>query len=132
MTTLTTLNGPACDVVRKALKKALADLDLGIQIDIGKMTYQHDGSLITCKLSMSLINSDGVAQTAERTDFTQQATLYGLKPSDLDRAFDDYDGTKCVIVGLKPRSRKYPILIKKNGKTFKYPAQRVVQALASQ
>jgi hypothetical protein len=130
MTTLNYLDRKACKLVRDALENTLGDLGLGVHCDVGRMTYEHDGSKITCKLTVVPVNDDGVAQTPERTDFVTYASGYGLNPDDLDREFKDYDGSKCVIVGLKPRSRKYPILVAKNGKTYKYPANRVVAALA--
>ncbi len=133
MTTLNYLDAKACDLIRKALDNTLGDLGLGVHVDVGRMTYQHDGAKISCKLTVSPIDSDGVAQTPERTDFLTYCGRYDLDASDLDREFKDFDGTKCVIVGLKPRSRKYPILVKKaNGKIFKFPANRVAQALAAQ
>lgn len=59
-------------------------------------------------------------KTAEQAEFEKYATLFGLKPTDFGKTFTTC-GETYTIVGLAMRSRKYPILAKKqDGRTVKF------------
>ena len=77
------------------------------------------------------VSSDGVAQTKERSDFTDQATFFGLQASDLDRTFVS-QGNEFRIVGLKPGRSKYPIIGERlaDGKRYKFPGEKVAALIA--
>jgi hypothetical protein len=60
--------------------------------------------------------------TKEATDFNRFAASFGITKKLGDTFFFRYETYE--IVGLKPRSSKYPLLAKNisSGKTFKFPA----------
>lgn len=135
MTKLTKFDGAACRVLRETIAEALSSIDFenrhGVDVAVGSMSYSKTN--INVKLEVSLLDASGKAQTQERIDFVNRADWFkGLEATDLDREFKDYNGTSYKIVGLKPKSRKYPILVENidNGVIFKFPAERVVDALA--
>jgi len=140
MTKLTKLDRGACHVLREAINEALSSIDFenryGVDINVGTMSYANTGAgPISTKLEIALLNADGKAETQQRIDFKKRANWFaGLAPTDLDREFTDFDGTRFKIVGLKPKSRKYPIVVEdmENGKLFKFPAKRVSGALDRQ
>ena len=121
-------------VLRVKMQAALESVatEMNLSLRVGNMSYTHD--TVTIKVEGATIGDNGVANSNEASDFKSLATYYGLKPEDLNREFisTDYIGTKTyTIVGIKPKSRKYPILVvdKRDGKTYKLPAAMVVKAL---
>lgn len=85
----------------------------GIQITAGSISY--DQTAFTCRLEAARLGDDGVAQTQEREDFKRFAETFGLKPGWLDRSFSAM-GDTWTIIGLKFRSKKYPVLCSRTGK----------------
>jgi hypothetical protein len=97
--------------------------DLGVTFSRGNGKY--DSSSFNMKVTATIDNVDGSTQTPEMIDFQREAHYYGLEASDLGTTFTQ-NGKTFEIVGLKPRSRKYPILGKdRMGKTFKFTADSV-------
>lgn len=101
----------------------------GVQITYKGGNYCESSALL--KLEVAEIRC-GEAVTREAEDFRRNANLVGLQPEDLGREFRDWSGDTYKIVGLKPSSRKYPILVKnlRTSKTFKFPEGRVQAALS--
>ena len=59
-------------------------------------------------------------KSAEQVEFEKYAKLFGLEPSDYGKTFAT-GGATYTIVGLAMRSRKYPILAKRqDGQTVKF------------
>jgi len=92
----------------------------GVQIKVGNSRFSNTNC--TTKIDISTVNEGGTVMTKEATDFNRFASSFGItkKLGDtFDFRYDTYE-----IVGLKPRSSKYPVLAKNlsNGKTFKFPA----------
>lgn len=99
--------------------KAVADR-YGVQIKVGNSRFSNTNC--TTKIDISTVNEGGTVMTKEATDFNRFAASFGItkKLGDtFDFRYDRYE-----IVGLKPRSSKYPVLAKSlsSGKTFKFPA----------
>ncbi|MCP4437101.1 MAG: hypothetical protein GY913_21720 [Proteobacteria bacterium] len=65
-------------------------------------------------------------------DFARHAVVFGLTESDYGAEFVGQNGDFYTVAGFAPRSRKYPVLATRcrDGKTFKFPARFVVNALA--
>jgi len=101
---------------------------LGIHIETGNARYSSTN--ITLKLNISTINAQGRPTTKEVSDFKELATRYGLSPDDLYKQFD-YLGKRYEIVGCKPRSYKYPLVVRENktGKQYKFSAYMVKTGL---
>jgi len=94
----------------------------------GNANYTTDSFSI--KLSVVEKSSDGSTVTKEQLDWKSNAKFFGLDVELLGKSVKLNDGTNYEIIGLKPRSRKYPVLGKNlsNGKTFKLPAESVINA----
>lgn len=103
--------------------------ELGMQVRARGGSYSATACMI--KLEVSEITG-GVALTPEREAFVKEAMSYGLSPTDLDAEFTANDGTVYKIVGLAPRSRKYPIVAARqpDGKAYKFGQETVVRLLA--
>lgn len=102
----------------------------GLTLDRKGKTYYQDALPVMFQLLITKLDEDGNVLTADAKAFQQQAFLYGLEPSDLGREFRSR-GDTFRITGLRPRSRKYPILAEnvKTGKTYKFHAETVKAGL---
>lgn len=92
----------------------------GVQIKVGNSRFSNTNC--TTKIDISTVNEGGTVMTKEATDFNRFAASFGITKKLGDTFEFRYDTYE--IVGLKPRSSKYPVLAKNlsNGKTFKFPA----------
>lgn len=100
-----------------------------VSMSLGNIKYGDDNFYG----KVTVINKDettGEKIDLEAQSFTSMATLYGLKASDLGRTFVA-QGQTFKITGLKTRNRKLPIIASSNGRSYKFPADRVVSALNS-
>ena len=115
--------------IGKRLETAVTPLaeELGVAIDVGNCTFQASN----CKfqLKVSVLGSDGEAMTEESESFRSNARLFGLEPDDLGKEFV-FRGQSYTICGLKPKSRKYPVIARSgNGKDYKFACRTVLGAL---
>lgn len=116
-----------CKMIRELVNMALEDAlsDLGLKASIGNMTFDYE--TVSSKLTIAIEEYD-----AGKSDFMKGCWKFDLNKSDFGRKFES-NGEVFTICGLKPRSRKYPILGKRaDGKVFKFPANRVRMLLANQ
>lgn len=66
-------------------------------------------------------NSDDHA----KADWDKNCWRFGLKPEDFGKTFS-YAGTSYKIVGIKPRSRKFPVIAENlAGKKYKMPVEAI-------
>lgn len=122
---ITEFNRKTCCSVSEQIEAHLAGLadELGIKITSKGGSYSDTS--YTLKIECATISEDGQVQTKEATDFALYASRYGLEADDLGKTFTR-SGDLYTIVGCKPRSRKYPILVRKSGgKLIKFPADTV-------
>jgi hypothetical protein len=120
----------ACRLVSGKTVEALEALaaDLGLSVERGNGKF--DSTSFTLKIVFSVTGEDGQARTPEVEDFKRYAQFHGLSPDDLGRTFTA-NGTNYEICGLKPKSRKYPILGKTvRGAVYKFSADSVRRGLA--
>lgn len=91
----------------------------GVQIKVGNSRFSNTNC--TTKIDISTVSEGGTVMTKEATDYNRYASSFGLTKKLGDTFEFRYDTYE--IVGLKPRSSKYPVLAKNlsNGKTFKFP-----------
>lgn len=123
------LDRPTVKYVKKRLETAVTPLaeELGVAIDFGSCTFNTSN----CKLQLkvSVLDPDGKAMTEESESFRTNAKLFGLEPDDLGREFT-FRGQSYTICGLKPKSRKYPVIARSdNGKDYKFACRTVLSAL---
>ena len=125
---ITTIDRETCRILRDTINQTLSSVGsrLGVKITAGSASY--DAQQATFKLECATLNSSGEPITKTTTDFTRNACLYGLEAGDLGRSFESA-GENWTLVGLSPRSRKFPFLCRKerDGKTYKM-SERVVKA----
>ena len=110
------------------IEAALKNLEtqLGISIELGRGTFTDEN--VTFKLNLSTINDAGDVMTREASEFQLLATMYGLRPENLFQTFTHRDGDQYKIVGMKSRSPKFPILVKrmKDNQKFKFSERAFV------
>ena len=100
--------------------------ELNIKFKVGNISYSNEYA--TIKLEASDIGENGEALSKEAISFQKLAEFYGLKASDLGKTFKVM-GNTYKIVGLKPRSKKYPILVQKGNSTYKMDVETIQRAL---
>ena len=128
---ITKFDRNVCRILRERLDAALVGLgeELGVSIRAGHISFSPGNANV--KLEVAVILPDGTVQTEEIEDFQALAELYGLKKGDLGRTFQK-GSHAYTISGMKPKSRKYPILATRDdGRRFKFPVSTVKAALAS-
>jgi|GEM_PF-716710 len=128
-TQITSFDRSTCRLLRNELDatlKSLAD-KYDISIKAGGARFSSDNA--TFKLEIATKGSDGQVNSREKTDFEIYAGVFGFKSDDFGATFRLY-GEDYTIIGLKPRSRKYPVLGKrKDGKVYKLNATDVLMAM---
>lgn len=112
-------------LLREELATALGAVEasLGVTITLGTFRYGPDEVRIQASVTQEGLDAHAVA-------FKRHAADFDLKGADLG-AEVTLNGRKCRLVGIKPKSRKYPILVERvsDGKRFKFPASSVLKAL---
>lgn len=106
--------------VRERILEALKPLaaELGITIQTEKASFTPDVFHLGLKLAIE--RDDGI--TAERREFNDLATLFGLSEADYERPLL-FEGRTFFLVGFKVRNRKYPIIVRdEQGSRYKLPA----------
>ena len=100
--------------------------ELGVKISVGNISFSTDNA--TVKIEVADIGEGGEVQSREVVDFKNYASMYGLKATDYGKTFK-MRGTSYKIVGMKPRSKKYPIIVEADGKQYKVSADIVKSGL---
>ena len=95
------------DTLRAAINAALKPVGeaQGVSLELGTMTYSPTQA--TTRLTIRTLGGE-----PEADDFNRLAHLYGLEPTDLGKQVE-LDGVLGTIVGLKPRARRFPILLRR-------------------
>jgi len=104
--------------VRQDIKDALASVEdkHGIVFDFNNISYGDDHFSLRLKAN---VGSD-VSEIAKK-DWNKYAVLFGLTEDDFGATFK-YGGETYKIVGIKPRSKKYPLIVEnEKGKKYKMP-----------
>jgi len=103
--------------------KAVAE-KYGVAIKVGNSRFSNNNC--TTKIEIATVAESGEVLTKEAVDFNRYASSMFQITKKLGDTFEfRYDTYE--IVGLKPRSSKYPVLAKNlsNNKTFKFPANAI-------
>ncbi len=126
---ITKLDRPTVKYIRKRLEAAVKPLaeELGVVIDLANCTFKTNNCRF--QLKVAVLDPDGKAMTEESESFRSSAKLFGFEPDDLGKEFM-YRRQSYTICGLKPKSRKYPVIGQSdNGKNYKFACQTVLRAL---
>lgn len=106
--------------VEAAAQEAVGD---GFIVEFGNGRF--DERQVTLKMT---IRHEDAPDNLEQ-DFKSHCRRYGLSPDDFGQTFESF-GTSYTVVGIKPNSRKYPIIAERgDGKRFKFDATQVRRAL---
>ncbi len=96
-----------------------------INIKAGNISYNKSSFNLKIEATKKEVNG----KSFEQAEFEKYCLIYDLQPEDYNREFV-YAGKKYNITGFKPRSRKYPVLVKcDDGKTYKFTKEMVKQVL---
>lgn len=112
------------DEISKALQSTAEKF--GVDIKLGRCTFAANNCRFI--IEVATLNESGIAETREREDFRTYAHVYGFAPDDLGKLFP-FQNETYTIIGLKPQSRKFPILGRNGKKVFKFMPSTVLKAL---
>ena len=121
---ITQIDRTACRQISGRVKEALEVVseELGLNITVHPGRFRADQ--VTFKVEASTGNAEDAYADAAR-DFKTHCVVYGLKKTDLGKTVYGF-GTSGVIIGCKPQSPKYPILVREaNGKVKKWPVEAI-------
>jgi hypothetical protein len=116
--------------LRERIQSVLDESEIDdVELHIGNCSYSNN--VATFKLEVLTKNEDGTVNTKIAEDFKYHAFLYDLKPTDLNRTFA-MRGEEYKIVGCKPRSSKYPIIVEelRTARRYKFSADVVALQLS--
>jgi len=117
--------------IKKEMEELLVDFSKkhNVSITFGNGRYDDRG----CRFKMAILDIGGEEALTDMNAaiFKAHAPSFGLKADDFHRTFRSYRGEKVKIVGIKPRSFKYPIICEKlnNGKRYKFSPNEVQNGL---
>jgi len=116
--------------MRQEISQALAALSdkYGVMFEIGNIRFSD--TKFRTQLSVTVANPSQKIQGATANDFNTYCGIYGLVPSDLGKTFRGLSGDAYKLVGLKPKSHKFPFIGERaDGKRFKFTAEQVRREL---
>jgi hypothetical protein len=114
MTKINKLNNENLDVIRNVVSRKLAEAgeELGVALEIGGVSYNSMEA--TTRLSIKAVGVDvkdgeSIQEASARSEFVFYSAGFGLKEEHFGKPVT-VDGRTFRIVGIKPKSRKYPVL----------------------
>jgi len=121
----------------RAMRDRLSDVDLSaietefnVKLSFGNATFNPtEGNVKFSFTALPIVN--GKTKTKEEIDFNRYCFRYGLTKNHLHKQWTNWDGCLMEIIGCKPRSTKFPILVKNlsDGNIYKYPVSTIKQAM---
>lgn len=126
MTTITSFEKHHFPTLRAEIDEALKQLGKkhGLVFHAGNVTFSHYNAEF--KLSVATLAKDGTAVSKEAESFKLLCKSYGLQPEDLGRRYKK-DGQTYTVIGCKPNSYKYPILVScTDGKRYKVAVDSLI------
>jgi len=102
----------------------------GLTLDRKGKSFYRDKLPVMFQFLVTEKDEDGNALDSRAKDFMRVADAYGLSKDDYLAEFRS-NGRTFRITGLNTRARGYPVMAEdvRTGKTYKFPAKRVKQAL---
>jgi hypothetical protein len=116
----TTISKDFLRSIREQMNAALASVaeKNGVVIQVGNASFTPENANFKLTIATLPDGADPTASASElkaAADWKNQAVFFGLKVAWLGKTFTQL-GSTCEIVGLMPKRRKYPVLVRKNGK----------------
>lgn len=115
---------------RQSLRALRVDLDqamatiaskYGIELSAGNISFTSETA--TIKVAAGVIKN-GTVVTKEAKDFDRYKGLVGLGSLNVGDTIQ-LQGKEYTISGYKPRSKKSPVLVTRNGKSYKVSVEMV-------
>lgn len=103
------MDKPTARNLSEALKTFLEPFEEENDVKVTIGSGKFDTTTLTLKVELAELAESGEALTRSANEFKTLASHYGLAPDDLGREFKDGIRTY-KIIGLKPRSTRYPII----------------------
>ena len=123
------MNRDTARAIERQALALLAPMESDGQLNVAVKGGTIGKTFLNLKIEFAEIGEDGVAESREAADFKALAKFYGLSADDLGKQFVSR-GECFEIVGLKPKSHKFPILGRnRHGKVYKFPAESVKRGL---
>jgi len=132
---ITAIGRPEVRFLRQLLSEAIDGNneyleEVGIHAEVGHGRFSSNN--VTFKVTLSVKSDTGEVLKPEVLAFKEHAVSFGLSADDFGKQFQTNDRKTYEIVGLAPRSWKYPVLCKntRTGKVWKLPIDSVVRGLS--
>ena len=132
---LTSFDSESLLAIRNDVTSALKTVEerYGVTFNIGRITYASDN--LRAKLTGVLTSAVGTGNSMDAQliiGLKEYGHRYGLTIKDAKKVFSS-NGKQYVFMGVKPSSKKYPLIVKciETGKMYKYPAYFKEQIKAS-
>lgn len=105
------INPKMCDKLRAELETAFADIKsrLGVEIKVGKMTYEADGSQATAKITMLGTDDSGKTISPEYKALLGAVGSFPWLAGKIEQPFSD-GKEKLQLTGFNHRARKFPFM----------------------
>ena len=119
---ITKIDRATCRRLRPQLQASLTEEfteATGLKAEVGSGTYSDVS--VTFKVTLSIEGYD-----AGRSNFERCCEAFDLSASDYGREFT-VAGRTYKLVGLKPRSPKFPIVGEFNGQRYKLPERYIAE-----
>jgi len=125
------MNRDTARAIERQALALLAPMERECQLKIAAKGGSIGTTFVTFRIEFAEVGEAGVVESREAADFKALAKFYGLGTDDLGKPFV-IRGERYEIVGLKPKSHKFPILGRnRNGKVYKFPVESVKRGLES-
>jgi hypothetical protein len=138
MSAFTQIDKSAAKKIREILNNELPDLlaPYGLKFELGNGRYDDESVKFTgFRLSIEGALSPAAKALQEEMEDRVNLNSNGVIAVELDAdKIVDYRGKKYTLTGYKPRSRKYPFILKNlsNGNDYKFPVDLVEQLFAKE
>lgn len=115
------MNSKTAVEIREKVEAFVQDLanEYGLSPQVGRVTYSNDFARMKVEFEEMVDTGQSDIPTVP-ISFINDGAKFGIKASDYNRVFTAFDGKEYQIVGVRPRARKRPVLIKRlsDGKEF--------------
>lgn len=126
---MTPITAQLCKGIRPEIEATLKEVFSRHNLS-GKMKSIHwDETGFYFSVEVSPVMEDGTIKNREAVDFTIYAHQLGMDADWLGQTFLDNQQQQVTIMGLKPRSHTFPVVVKVGGKLFKYSAWAVISGM---
>lgn len=118
--------------LQRRVDEALFPLAEEFGISITTKGGKFSSASLVQRIEFATVGEGGVVNDRDAESFKRSAIRYGLEADDLGREFF-YSGKTYRVVGLRTKSRKYPVIAENvvDGRKTKFPADAVKSLLAA-